>query len=132
MGPAIFLGGLVALSLLVLGATTRRAGQTSRTQTPPFREAVPWVAGGVLAVGGVLMLIPGVPAVVTAGLVAYTGVAVTAVWRMASLDRVSRWMLPSRRLARLGITAVALTWLGLVLGLLLRIADLVASAPYGP
>jgi hypothetical protein len=38
-------------------------------------------------------------------------------------------MARSRRLARFGVAAVALTWLGLVLGLLLWIASMVANAP---
>jgi hypothetical protein len=130
MGPSIVLGVLVALSLLVLGVTMRRTRRPSHRPIPSFRQAVPWILGGLLAVGGVLMAIPAVPPMVTAGLVAYTGVAVTATWRMATLDRVSPWMPPSRRLARVGITVVALTWLGLVLGLLLGIADLVVSARY--
>ena len=48
---------------------------------------------------------------------------------MASLDEASPWMARSRRLARFGVAAVALTWLGLVLGLLLWIASMVANAP---
>lgn len=128
MGPAVILGALVALSLLVLGATLRQTGSWSRRQLTPFREAAPWVTGGVLVVGCVLVAIPRVPPVVIGGLVAYTGVAITAIWRMATLDRASRWMPPSRRLTRLAITAVALTWLGVVLGLLLRIADMIAGA----
>jgi hypothetical protein len=85
--------------------------------------------GGVLAVGSVLVLIPAVPSIVVAGLMAYTGVAATALWRMACLDGASPWMAQSRRLARIGIAAVALTWLGLVFGMLLWIADVVANAP---
>jgi uncharacterized membrane protein len=129
MGPAAaFLGALVALSLLVLGATLRRTGPGSRRGVPPFRRAVPWAVGGMVLVGGALLVIPAVPPIVVAGLVAYTGVATTAMWRMATLDRASRWMPPSRRIARLGMTAAGLTWLGIVLGLLLRIADMIAAA----
>lgn len=129
MGPAIALVGLVAMSLLILGATMRRTGRTSRTQTPPFRSAVPWIAGAMLIVGGILVAVPGIPAGVVAGLVIYAGVAVTAMWRLVTLDRASRWMTPSRRLARFGFSAVALTWLGLVLGFLLDVADLITNAP---
>jgi hypothetical protein len=132
MGPAVVVGGVVALSLLAVGLTMRRTAPGSRSQTPPFRQALPWVLGGVLVVGTILVVMPGVPAVVTVGLVAYTGVAVTSMWRLAALDRSSRWMTPARRRTRFGIAAVALTWLGIVLGLLLRIADLLAAAPYGP
>lgn len=132
MEPAIVLGGLVALSLLALGATMRRTGRASRAEALPFRRAVPWITAGVLAVGGVLVAIPAVPPIVVVGLMAYTGVALTATWRMASLDRISPWMLPSRRRARIGIAAVGLTWLGLVLGLFLRIADLVATSLHAP
>jgi hypothetical protein len=91
---------------------------------------LPWTLGGVLVVGSVLLALPGVPPIVIVGLTAYARVAVTAVWRLASLDRGSRWMPQSRRLVRLGIAAVALTWLGIVLGLLLRLVDLVAGAAY--
>ncbi len=126
------LGGFVACSLLVLGATMRQTGRRAGRQPPVFRRAVPWIAGGVLAVAAILVAIPGVPPIVIGGLIGYTAVAIAAIWRMASLDHQSRWMTPSRRLARFGISAIALTWLGLVLGLLLGIADLIASAPYGP
>jgi hypothetical protein len=131
MGPAILLGGFVALSLLILGTTMRQTGRRAGRQPPSFRRALPWILGGMLAVAAVLVAIPRVPPIVIAGLIGYTAVAVAAMWRMASLDRQSRWMTPSRRLARFGISAIALTWLGLVLGLLLGIADLIASAPYG-
>jgi len=128
MRPAVVLWGVVALGLLVLGATMYRAARAPRRQTPPFRRDLPWIMGGVLAVGGVLVVIPAVPSIVVAGVMAYTGIAATAIWRMASLDEASPWMTQSRRLARFGIAAVALTWLGLVFGLLLWIADMVAHA----
>jgi hypothetical protein len=86
----------------------------------------------MLLVGGALAAIPGVPLVVILGLVAYAGVAVAGTWRMASLDRASPWMVPSRRRARIGFAAIGLTWLGLVLGLLLRIADLLAASAAWP
>jgi hypothetical protein len=128
MRPAVVLWGVLALGLLVLGATMVRTARTPRRQTPPFRRDVPWIMGGVLAVGGALVVIPAVPSIVVAGVMAYTGIAATAIWRMASLDEASPWMAPSRRLARFGIAGVALTWLGLVFGLLLWIADMVARA----
>ena len=129
MRPAIALWGVVALSLVVLGATMVRTARAPRRQTPPFLRDVPWIMGGILAMGGVLVVIPAVPPIVIAGVMAYTGIAATAIWRMASLDEASPWMARSRRLARFGVAAVALTWLGLVLGLLLWIASMVANAP---
>jgi hypothetical protein len=129
MRPAIVLWGVVALSLVVLGATMVRTARAPRRPTPPFRRDVPWIMGGILAMGGVLVVIPAVPPIVIAGVMAYTGIAATAIWRMASLDEASPWMARSRRLARFGVAAVALTWLGLVLGLLLWIASMVANAP---
>jgi len=128
MRPAIVLWGVVALSLLILGATMYRTARAPHRKTPPLRPDVPWIMGGVLAVGGVLVVIPAVPSIVVAGVMAYTGIAATAIWRMASLDGASPWMAQSRRIARFGIAAVALTWLGLVFGLLLWIADMVAHA----
>ncbi len=128
MRPAVVLWGVLALGLLVLGATLVRTARASRRQGSPFRRDVPWILGGVLAVGGVLVVIPAVPSIVIAGVMAYTGIAATAIWRMGSLDEASPWMAQSRRLARFGIAAVALTWLGLVFGLLLWIADMVAQA----
>ncbi|HEX7400210.1 MAG TPA: hypothetical protein VF302_10600 [Candidatus Limnocylindrales bacterium] len=128
MRPAVVLWGVVALSLLVLGATMYRTARAPHRQTPPFRRDVPWIMGGVLAMGGVLVVIPAVPSIVVVGVMAYTGIAATAIWRMASLDGASPWMAQSRRLARFGIAAVALTWLGLAFGLLLWIADMVANA----
>jgi hypothetical protein len=127
MGPAVALAGLLAFCLLLFGVTMRRTGRMARRPVTPIRLVVPWVVAGVAIVAIVLVVIPGVPPVVILGLVTYTAVAVTATWRMASLDRASAWMPPSQRAARLGITAFALTWLGLVLGLLLRIADLLAG-----
>ena len=131
MSPAVVLWGVVALGLLVLGATVYRTARSPHGQTPPFRRDVPWIIGGVLAVGGFLVVIHAVPSIVIAGVMAYTGIAATAIWRMASLDGASPWMAQSRRLARFGIAAVALTWLGLVFGLLLWIADMVANALQG-
>jgi hypothetical protein len=132
MGPAFVLGGLVAVSLLVLGATMRRTWRASPRQMPPFRRALPWIVSAVLVLGIVLLAIPAVPPIAIAGLMGYAGIALAATWRMASLDRASPWMTPARRRARIGLAAVGLTWLGVVFGLLLWIADEVASAPYGP
>jgi type IV secretory pathway TrbD component len=41
-------------------------------------------------------------------------------------------MAPAHRTARIAISVVALTWLGIVFGLLLWIAASIAGAPYGP
>jgi hypothetical protein len=128
MRPAAVLWGVVALSLLVLGATMYRTVRAPHRQTSPFRRDVPWIIGGALAVGGILVVIPAVPLIVVVGVMAYTGIAATATWHMASLDGASPWMADSRRLARFAIAAVALTWLGLVFGLLLWIAAMVANA----
>jgi hypothetical protein len=128
MGSALALGCAVALSLLVLGIASRRAAPTSRLRTPPARQALPWIVAGMAVVGGTALVIPGMPAVVVVGLTAYAGVAILVAWRMVSLDRASRWMPPEQRRGRLVVTVIGLTWLGVVLGLLLRIADLVAGA----
>ena len=128
MRPAVVLWGVVALGLVVLGATVYRTARTPHRHTPPFRRDALWIMVGVLAVGGLLVVIPAVPSIVVAGLMAYTGIAATAIWRMASLDEASPWMAHSRRLARFSIAAVGLAWLGVVFGLLLWIADMVANA----
>lgn len=131
MEPVLLLGGLVAGCLVVLGIAMRRAPRPSYRTAAPFRRAVPWIAGAMALVACGLALIPGIPPVVIAGLVAYTGFAVAATWRMASLDRVSPWMVPARRRARLGFSILGLAWLGLVLGLLLSLAEMVAGTPGG-
>ena len=131
MEPVLLLGGLVAGCLAVLGVAMRRAPRPSYRTAAPFRRAVPWVVGAMVVVAAGLTLVPGIPPVVMAGLVAYTGFAVTATWRMASLDRVSPWMVPARRRARLGFSILSLAWLGVVLGLLLGLADMVAGTPGG-
>ena len=133
MGLAVILGGLVVLSLFVLGATLL-GSRRSATDRPAvsFGPVVPLIAFGVVLVGVVLVIVPRVPTLVIVGSMAYTGVAVAAMWRMAQLDRGSRWMEPSQRRFRLGISIVALAWLGIVLGLLLWIAAYIAGGPYGP
>ncbi len=128
MGPAFALGALLVLSLVALGVTLRASPRSPRRADLSMRRAVPWIAIVVAVVGLVLLAIPRVPPLVVVGLMVYAAVAAAAMWRMASLDRGSRWMAPSSRTARLGISAIALTWLGIVLGLLLRIADLLANA----
>jgi len=132
MGPVLVLGGLVVLCLLALGVTMRYAPRSPRTRELAFRQATPWVVAAVAIVGVVLVVIPRVPPLVIVGLMAYAGVAVAALWRMVRLDRGSRWMEPSHRLARFALSVVALSWLGVVLGLLLWIAALFAGSPYGP
>ena len=129
MGPALLFGLVVAISLLVLGWASRRTGRTARRQGAPWLDALPWVVTGMTAVAVGLVLIPGVPVAVIAGVLAYTGVAIAATWRMVTLDRVSSWMLPSHRLARFAFSGIALVCLGLLLALLLVVADLVARMP---
>ncbi|HEY4189259.1 MAG TPA: hypothetical protein VGM28_02475 [Candidatus Limnocylindrales bacterium] len=131
MGPAVVIGGLVVLSLLVLGVTLGARPRPGVRRELPFRQALPFVAGILVAVAVVLAVLE-VPTLVLVGLVAYVGVAATAVWRMARLDRGSRWMEPNVRIARLAISVVALTWLGIILGLLLWIAAYLAAGPIGP
>ena len=130
MGLAVLLGGLVVLSLFVLGATL--LGSRRSAKGPASSRSGPWcrsIAFGVVLVGIVLVIVPRVPTLVIVGSMAYTGVAVAAMWRMAQLDRGSRWMEPSQRRFRLGISIVALAWLGIVLGLLLWIAAYIAGGP---
>ena len=91
---------------------------------------MPFVVSAVVVVGIVLVVLPGVPPLVIVGLMAYAGVAAAALWRMASLDRGSRWMEPSHRRARIAISAMAITWLGIILGLLLGIAAAIADGLY--
>ena len=81
----------------------------------------------MLIVGVLLGVVAHAPPLVVVGLMAYTGVAATAMWRMVQLDRRSRWMEPDRRRFRIGISIVALAWLGIVLGLFLWIAASIAS-----
>lgn len=132
MLPAFILGSLVAACLLLVVATVGRIRRPAHRPARPFRAVLPWVALAVVAVGGALAAVPGMPGMVVVGLMAYTAVAVAALFRMATLDATSPWMPPSRRHARIGFTLVALTWLGIVLALLLRIADLLASYPFEP
>ena len=131
MPPVIALGGLVVLSLLAVAVTLRPAPNAAPGRELSFRRAAPWIVAGVSIVGLVLAVIPGVPPLVTAGLMVYAGVAVAAMWRLVRLDRVSRWMAPSHRTARIAISIIALTWLEIVLGLLLGIAASIAGGPYG-
>ena len=130
MVPAVALGGLVVLSLLALAVTLRARPRAGGRIELRARWAVPFVVAAVVIVGVVLAVIPGVPLPVIVGLMVYAGVAAAAMWRMARLDSGSRWMEPSHRRARIAISAVALTWLGIVLGLLLGIATAIADGVY--
>ena len=130
MPPVIALGGLVVLSLLAVAVMLRPAPNATPGRELSYRRAAPWVVAAVSIVGLILVVIPGVPPLVIAGLMVYAGVAVAAMWRLVRLDRGSRWMAPSHRTARIAISIVALTWLGIVLGLLLGIAASIAGAPY--
>ncbi len=117
------------LSLFAVAVTLRAAPGGAPGRELSYRRAAPWVVAAVSIVGVVLAVI-GAPPLVTAGLMVYAGVAVTAMWRLVRLDRGSRWMAPSHRNARIAISIVALTWLGIVLGLLLWIAASIAGGPY--
>lgn len=132
MGLAVVLGGLVVLTLGILGATLLGSRRAATDRRVSFGPAMPLIVFGVVLVGMVLVVIPRVPTLVIVGSMAYTGFAVAAMWRMVQLDRRSRWMEPSQRRFRIGISVVALTWLGIVLGLLLWIAAYIAGGPYGP
>jgi hypothetical protein len=130
MGPAVAIGGLVVLSLLALAITLRsRPRPTSPIELRAI-WAVPFVVAVVVVVGLVLVILPGVAPLVVVGLMVYAGVAAAAMWRMARLDSGSRWMEPSHRHARIAISAMALTWLGIILGLLLGIAAAIADGLY--
>ncbi|HEY6569548.1 MAG TPA: hypothetical protein VIZ22_04620 [Candidatus Limnocylindrales bacterium] len=132
MAPVVALGGLVVLSLLAVAATLRSAPGGVPGRELSFRMALPWIVAAVSLVGLLLVALPGVPWLVIAGLMAYAGVAVAAMWRLVRLDRASPWMAPAHRTARIAISIVALIWLGIVFGLLLWIAASIAGAPYGP
>jgi hypothetical protein len=127
MGPALLLGGLIVLSLFVLATALVgiTPGPTSRPVT--YRYAIPVVVLGTVLVGVMLGVLAHAPPLVVVGLTTYTGVAATAMWRMVQLDRGSRWMEPARRRFRIGISIVAVVWLGIVLGLCLWIAASIAS-----
>lgn len=131
MPPIVALGGFVILSLFAVAVTLRSAPGGAPGRELSLRRAAPWIVAAVSIVGVVLAMI-GVPPLVTAGLMVYAGVAVAAMWRLVRLDRGSRWMAPAHRTARIAISIIALTWLGIVLGLLLGIAASIAGAPYAP
>ena len=50
MGPAVVLGGLVVLSVVVLGVTLGTSPRGSRMGLPALRRALPWVLAGTVAV----------------------------------------------------------------------------------
>ena len=127
MGPAVLLGGLIVLSLVVIAAALVGVRPGAVARPAALRGAVPIVALGMLLVGGGLGVVVHAPPLVVVGLMTYTGVAVAAMWRMVQLDRRSRWMDPARRRFRIGISIVAVAWLGIVLGLFLWIAASIAS-----
>ena len=127
MGPAVLLGGLVVLCLLVLASALAGTRRGTAGRPLAYRAAAPLVVAAMLVVAGVLGLVVNAPALVVAGLTAYTGVAVAAMWRLIQLDRASRWMEPGRRRFRIAISIVATAWLGIVLGLCLWIAASIAS-----
>jgi len=131
MGLAIVVGGLVAGAMFALAASLDRGPRSPARRNLHRRHALPWAAGTMALVGGLLIAIPIASAVVILGLVLYSGLAAAVVWRMATLDRASAWLPPSRRRARFTMSVIGLTWLGIVLGLLLWIADLIAGYAVG-
>ena len=131
MPPIVALGGFLILSLFAVAVTLRSVPSSAPGRELSFRRAAPWIVAAVTVVGVGLAVIR-VPPLVIAGLMVYAGVAVAAMWRLVRLDRGSRWMAPAHRNARIAISIVALTWLGIVLGLLLWIAASIAGTPYGP
>ncbi len=58
------------------------------------------------------------------GVHAYLAVAIFAMWRLVRIDGASPWMTAERRRVRLVVSAIGVAWLGIVLGLLLWIAEL--------
>jgi len=131
MGLAIAFGGLVAVAMFAFGASLDRGPRSPGHRQLHPRHALPWVAGTMLLVGSVLVATPITSPLVMIGLVLYAGLAAAVVWRMATLDRASAWLPPSRRRARFTVSVIGLTWLGMVLGLLLWIADQVAGFAAG-
>lgn len=127
MGPAMLIGGAVAAAMFALGARLERGPRTPGRREVRRRRALPWVVGTMAFVGGVLLTIPVGSAVVALGLLVYSGLAAALTWRMVTLDRASAWLAPSRRRARLAVSVIGLTWLGVILGLLLWIADLLVG-----
>ena len=130
MGPAVVFVALVVLSLLVLAATMRAGPRGTRNREPSFRKAAPLILAGVLVAACVLVVIVHAPWIVVAGLSVYVALAIATMWRMVRLDNTSRWMTPDQRRLRLSVSVIGLTWLGIVLGLLLRIAAVIATGPY--
>ncbi len=130
MGPAVVFVALVVLSLVVLAATMRAGPRGDRSREPSFRKAAPLILVGVLVAAGVLVVIVHAPWIVVAGLSVYIAFAIATMWRMVRLDNTSRWMTPDERRLRLSVSVIGLTWLGIVLGLLLRIAAVIATGPY--
>ena len=130
MGPALALGAMLIVSLAVLAAAMRASPRDPPSRVPSFRRAAPLILAGTLVVGGTLAVVVHAPWLVIAGVSVYAGFAIATVWRLIRLDNVSRWMTPSQRRFRLGISVVGLTWLGIVLGLLLSIAAAIANGLY--
>lgn len=131
MGPAIVVGGVVAAAMFVLGIRLERGPRSPGRRELRYRRALPWVAGMMTLVATLLISIPRAGPAVVLGLVLYAGLAAAAVWRMVTLDRASAWLPPARRHARFAMSIIGLTWLGIVLGLLLWIAGLVADLGAG-
>jgi hypothetical protein len=124
MGPAVVLAGSLAVCLLILGVAMRRTTDPERAEAWRLREALPWVLAAELVAGGLLIVFPRVPIAVAVGVHAYLAVAIIAMWRLVRLDAASDWMTPDQRRLRLVASGIGVAWLGIVLGLLLWIAEL--------
>jgi hypothetical protein len=131
MGPALVLAGSLAACLLVLGVALRRSTGPGRTEAWRAREALPWVLAAELVAGALLLVFPRVPVAVVVGVHAYLAVAIIALWRLARLDAASDWMTPPQRRLRLVASAAGIAWLGIVLGLLLWIAEMLDTGLAG-
>jgi hypothetical protein len=126
VSPVALFTALVAGCLLLVAAAGLATGRSSTRRRARWRGAVPWVVLAALAVGAGLALVTAAPPLVVGGVALYAAIAAAGTWRMATLDRTSPWMTPSRRLARLAFSGIGIVVLGIVLALMLVAVDLVA------
>ncbi len=129
MGPAVVLAGALGACLLLVGVAMRRVSGPPGLDPPRIRGALPWVVAAELVAAALLVVFPRVPVAVVVGVHGYLAVAIVAMWRLVRLDTASPWMSPEQRRLRLVGSAVGIGWLGIVLGLLLWIADLLDRGP---
>lgn len=123
----VVVGGIVAAALFAIGAEAERRPHAPGRRDLDRRHALPWMAGTVILTVILLAAMSITIPIVIVGVTIYSGFAAFAIWRMATLDRASSWLPPSRRNARLAVSVIGLAWLGIVLGLLLWIADLLVT-----